>query len=170
MNLKTLEDCTPEQKELIASLEGLLAIPSIKGPAAEGAPFGIETKKALDYMLHLGVSMGFKTCDLDGYAGFIEFGEGAKEIAILCHLDVVPAGEGWKFDPFTPFIENGRLIARGVSDDKGPAMTCLYAMKSLKDKGYVPPCRIRLILGLDEESGSQCMDYYKTKQALPAKL
>lgn len=167
MSLQFLEECTPEQIGLIESLEGLLAIPSVKGQAEIASPFGVETAHALHYMLNLGKDMGFSTCDLDGYAGYIEFGEGEKEIAMLCHLDVVPAGEGWKFDPFTPFIEKGRLFARGASDDKGPAMTCLYAMKSLKDQGYVPPCRIRLILGLDEESGSRCMAHYKAGQALP---
>jgi len=164
MNLK---ECTTEQIELVKSLEGLLAIPSVKGPAVESAPFGVETIQALHYMLDAGRQFGFKACDLDGYAGYIEFGEGDKEIAILCHLDVVPAGEGWAFDPFAPFIEKGKLYARGTNDDKGPAMACLFAMKSLKDRGYTPPCRIRLILGLDEESGSQCMDHYKVSQALP---
>lgn len=167
MNFKSLEECDSQQIELVESLKGLLSIPSVKGLSQPGAPFGIETVNALHYMLETGSNMGFKTCNLDGYAGFIEFGEGDKEIAVLCHLDVVPAGEGWDFDPFTPFIDNGRLFGRGTNDDKGPAISALFAMKSLKDSGYNPPCRIRLILGLDEESGSQCMVHYKETQALP---
>lgn len=155
------------QNEMINTLMDIVSIPSVKGAPSDGAPFGIETKKALDFILSKAGKMGFKTCELDGYAGYIEFGEGDKEIAILCHLDVVPAGVGWEFDPFSPFIKDGKIIGRGTNDDKGPAIAALYAMKALKDSGYIPPCRIRLILGLDEESGSQCMVYYKKSQALP---
>ncbi|MHB1483855.1 MAG: Sapep family Mn(2+)-dependent dipeptidase [Saccharofermentanales bacterium] len=167
MNYKSMDDCSKEQSELVESLKGLIAIPSVKSEAKEGAPFGRETKKALKYILDEAGSMGFKTSELDGYAGYIEFGEGEKEIAILCHLDVVPAGEGWDFDPFEPFVENGRLFGRGSIDDKGPAIASLYAMKALKDSGYTPPCRIRLILGLDEESSCKCIAYYKSKEKNP---
>jgi succinyl-diaminopimelate desuccinylase len=167
MNMPVEKQVSPEQTRLIESLKGLLSIPSIKGPAGKDAPFGDETSRALRYVLDLAHGMGFSTANLDGYAGTVEFGSGEKEIAMLCHLDVVPAGEGWKFDPFAPFIEDGRLFGRGTNDDKGPAMACLYAMKALKDKGYHPPCRIRLILGLDEESGSACMVHYKTCQTPP---
>jgi len=167
MKYRSIEDCDSIQTELVKTLKDLLSIPSTKGVPECGAPFGKETKRALEYMLCEGNKMGFRTLDLDGFAGYIEFGEGDREISILCHLDVVPAGEGWKFDPFTPFIQDGKLFGRGTNDDKGPAVATLYSMKSLKEQGYVPPCRIRLILGLDEESGSQCMAHYKSKQALP---
>lgn len=167
MKYRTIEDCDPEQAELLKTLIGLISIPSIKGKAMKSAPFGVETRKALKYILKAAGKMGFKTCDLEGYAGFIEFGEGTREIAVLCHLDVVPAGEGWKFDPFKPFIETGKLYGRGSIDDKGPAIAVLYAMKALKDSGYKPPCRIRLILGLDEESRCECIAYYKSRQPDP---
>lgn len=167
MKYSSIEDCGKEQAELIESLKGLIAIPSIKGKAVKGAPFGNETKKALKFVLKIAGQMGFKTCNLDGYAGYVEFGEGAKEIAILCHLDVVPAGEGWDFDPFKPFIKSGKLFGRGSIDDKGPAIASLYAMNALKESGYHPPCRIRLILGLDEESSCKCITYYKTKEPGP---
>ena len=32
----------------------------------------------------------------------------AKKVVFLTHYDVVPAGEGWEFDPFKPFIKIGR--------------------------------------------------------------
>ncbi len=166
MNIEN-ESYTNEQKSMIKTLCELISIPSVKGENYSSAPFGRYTLESLEYVLNTAEKMGFKAVNLDGYAGFVEFGEGEKEIAALCHLDVVPAGEGWDFDPFTPVVENGKIYGRGTNDDKGPAVAVLYAMKELKDLGFVPPCRIRLILGLDEESGSQCMVHYKKSQALP---
>jgi len=155
-------------KEIIDSLSELIRIPSVKSTPAENAPFGIETLKALEYVLDLGKSFGFKCVNLDGYAGYIDFpGASEKQVGILCHLDVVPAEKGWKNNPFEPVIEEGKIIGRGTADDKGPAIVSLYAMKALKDEGFIPPCTIRLILGLDEESGNECMEYYKKKEKNP---
>ena len=130
-------------KEITDSLCGLLRIPSVKSTPAENAPFGAETVKALEYMLNLGRSFGFETTNLDGYAGYIDFpGTSGKQVAVLCHLDVVPADKGWKNNPFEPVITDDRIIGRGTADDKGPAIASLYAMKSLKDEGFLPPCTI----------------------------
>jgi len=155
-------------KEITDSLCELIRIPSVKSDPAENAPFGVETLRALKYMLDLGKSFGFKCVNLDGFAGYIEFpGTSERQVGILCHLDVVPAEKGWDNNPFEPVIQEGKIIGRGTADDKGPAIACLYAMKSLKDEGFIPPCTIRLILGLDEESGSECMEYYKKKEKVP---
>ncbi len=149
------------------SLADIVAIPSVKGPPSEGAPFGKSTLDALEYMLRLGESMGFSAHSLDGFAGYIEFGSGPKEVAALAHLDIVPPGDGWDSDPYTLAVRDGRAVGRGVIDDKGPALACLYAMKSLRDSGWHPANRIRLILGLDEESGCECMDHYRSRKSAP---
>ena len=156
-----------EKNSIISDLTQLIAIPSVKGEETPDAPYGIHTLEALEYMLNLGRQNGFAVKSLDGRAGYIEWGSGAKMLGILCHLDVVPAGEGWKHDPFTLRNENGWLIGRGINDDKGPAVTIFHSMLRLKNEGYVPPCRIRLILGLDEECGSSCMEHYKKVEELP---
>lgn len=149
----------------IKDLCNLLSVPSIQGPATDQAPYGKATAEALDRFLEIAAVMGFATCNLDYHVGYAEFGEGSEMIAVLCHLDVVPAGEGWSHDPFIPRIVDNVLYARGVADDKGPAMSVLYAMKALKDEGYKPPCRIRLIVGLNEESGFGCMKHYHDVKA-----
>jgi len=154
--------------EIVDSLSELIRIPSVKALPAENAPFGLETLKALEYMLDLGKSFGFTCVNIDGYAGYIDFpGTSERQVGLLCHLDVVPAEKGWENNPFEPLIKEGKIIGRGTADDKGPAIACLYAMKALKDEGFNPPCTIRLILGLDEESGSECMEYYKKKEKNP---
>ena len=156
-----------EKKAILMTLTELIAIPSVKSIETPDAPYGIHTLHALEYMLELGRQHGFSVKNLDGRAGYIEWGSGDKLLGILCHLDVVPAGEGWNHDPFTLRHENGWLTGRGINDDKGPAVTVFYAMLRLKTQGYIPPCRIRLILGLDEECGSSCMEHYKLVEELP---
>lgn len=88
-------------------------------------------------------------------------------IAVLCHLDVVPPGEGWETEPFSLIRRNGLLIGRGISDNKGPAVCALFALLQLRESGYRPACRIRLIFGLDEEHGSTCMEHYAGVEELP---
>lgn len=154
--------------KMVEALSGLLSIPSCKGTALPDAPFGAETRQALDEMLRLGGQMGFTTRAIDNMAGYVEFGTGEKMVAALGHLDVVPPGDGWTGDPFVPVVTRDRIVARGAIDDKGPVIACLFAMKALRDAGYEPPARIRLIVGLDEESGSSCMARYTRTEELPA--
>ncbi|MDD2457324.1 MAG: Sapep family Mn(2+)-dependent dipeptidase [Eubacteriales bacterium] len=146
----------------------LCAIPSVKGRPETGAPFGLETKRSLDAFLALGAELGFTPVDLDGYCGYLDWGSEGPITAVLGHLDVVPAIDGWSHDPFTPVVSEDRIIARGTADDKGPLVSALYAMKALKDDGFTPRGRIRLIAGLDEESGSECMRHYTKVAELPA--
>ncbi len=136
-------------------------------PEVKDAPFGEGLVECLKWTLELGEKMGFKTKNVDNVAGHIEFGEGEEILGILAHLDVVPTGEGWTNDPFTANVKDGNIYARGVNDDKGPLMASLYAMKILKDMGFKPNKRIRLILGTDEESGSRGIHRYLEKEEMP---
>ncbi|NLY42960.1 MAG: dipeptidase PepV [Clostridiaceae bacterium] len=166
MNFDTYIDQRAE--DIIKTTQEIIRIPSVKGPAQPGKPFGEDTYRALEYMLALGNSMGFRTKNLDGYIGYIEFGEGTEMVGILAHLDVVPPGGNWTYPPFAAEIHDGKIYGRGAIDDKGPAVAALYAMKALKDSGVPLNKRIRLILGLDEESGWECIQRYKETEEAPS--
>lgn len=155
------------RNDMVAALSALIAVPSVKGEPVPGAPFGAATIEALHLVLSWGEKAGFRTKELDGMCGWLECGEGPRLVAALCHLDVVPAGSGWTGDPFTARVENGRIVGRGAIDDKGPAVAAFFALKALADRGLPPGTRFRLILGLDEESGSQCMVRYCETEELP---
>ncbi len=159
----------PYSKQLINDLTNLLKIDTtlIEQPQNPEAPFGAGLREALDHILKLGQAMGFKTKKIDQVVGYIEYGEGTDIVGILCHLDVVPAGEGWKYPPFSATIEGDRLYARGAMDDKGPLMASLYAMKLLKDNNIPVTKRIRLIIGTDEETNWRCINRYIEKCELP---
>ena len=157
------------REEMMETVQKWVRIPSVKGEAAPDAPFGPEARRALDTALADCERFGFKTEQFDGYAGHADLGEGNTRdaLAILAHLDVVPVGDGWKYPPFGAVIENGRMYGRGTNDDKGPAIAALYAMKAVKDAGIPLRRKVRLILGCDEESGSECMHYYKKVATMP---
>ena len=67
--------------------------------------------------------------------------------AMLSHLDVVPAGEGWTSDPYTLTVDDTALRGRGVTDDKGPAIAALYAMAIARELYPDLPHGVRLWLG-----------------------
>lgn len=156
----------------IETLKELIRIRSDRSSAVEGEdsqiyPFGEGVQRAFEYMLAKGEEMGFSVENIDNYGGHIDFGEGEETVGVMGHLDVVPAGDGWDSDPYGAEEEDGYIIGRGTTDDKGPVIASLYAMKALKDAGYKPHRKIRLILGLDEETEWEGMDYYFDKVETP---
>ena len=153
----------------VDTLRTVLQFNTEKSEAALGAPFGINVKNCLDYVLNLASSFGLTTYNCDGYAGHADYpGAGNEILGILGHLDVVPAkAEEWSYPPYSATVANGKLFARGAMDDKGPMIACLLAVKILKEAGFTPQKTIRLIFGCDEESGMQCVEHYFTKMPYP---
>lgn len=165
--------------EMVASLQELIQIKSVQDKPELNAPFGKGVADVFNYMLNKAEADGFDTENVDNYGGHIEFGgyildeegniEGTSEevMGILAHLDVVPEGTGWKHDPYSGTIEDNKVYGRGAMDDKGPLLAAYYAMKALKDSGFVPEKKVRLILGLDEETGWKGMVHYLSKVKAP---
>ena len=153
-------------KNFIEDLTKLVSFKSKKQDPTQNAPFGIECKKALDYFLSIAKKMGFECINYDGYFGEVVYGEG-EEFGIIGHLDVVPEGDGWDSDPYVLTFKDGKYFARGIADDKAPILLCLYALKELKDKGVKFNKKIRLFVGVNEESGWKDVEYFKTKSSFP---
>ena len=155
------------KEELIQKTQELIQIPSVISHSDNPKhPFGESIHDALEYMLKLGNRLGFRTKNIDGYCGYIEFGEGEELIGIIGHLDVVPEGEDWKYPPFSATISDNKIYGRGAIDDKGPVMSSLFAMKAVMETCHVHK-RVRLILGLNEENDWKCIDYYKKQEESP---
>lgn len=154
--------------EIVQEVCNLINIPSVSEENVDPSmPFGKGCKNALDYALSLGERLGFRTKNIDGYCGYIEFGEGEKLVGIIGHLDVVPSGDGWLTPPFEADIRDGKIFGRGAIDDKGPVVASLYAMKTVKDNLKVNS-RVRLILGVNEEKGWKCISHYKQVEEWPS--
>ncbi|WP_419768821.1 dipeptidase PepV [Arcobacter sp.] len=155
--------------EIINKFQELIQIKSVETTAKPGMPFGEGVNEALEYTLKLCDELGFKTKNVDGYAGHADLGDGDEMIGILVHLDVVPEGDlkKWTYPPYSATIKNNCIYGRGTIDDKGPTIAAIYAMKALKDSGVLLKKKIRIIFGTDEESGWECMRYYLIKEKVP---
>ncbi len=150
-----------KQEALITCLQQNLQIPSVEGAPEPGAPYGIHVRRSLDHVLETARNLGFHTENVDNHLGWCEYGEGEEMIAVLGHLDVVPAGDGWTRDPFGGEITpDGRIWGRGTMDDKGPSIAALYALAALRDSGLPLKRRVRLLFGCNEETGSADVKYY----------
>ncbi|WP_395894020.1 dipeptidase PepV [Bacillus safensis subsp. safensis] len=158
-----------KKDDLIQDTQSFLQIESVldEEGGKEGKPFGEKVDDALQYMLKKGEDEGFTVKNVDGYAGHIEYGEGEDIVGVLCHVDVVPAGDGWTTPPFSADIRENKIFARGAIDDKGPTMAAFYALKILKDTGLQLSKKIRMIIGTDEESDWRCVDHYFKHEAMP---
>ncbi len=166
--MSEIRDYIHEHKdEMTALLRELVAIPSVQGEASEGKPFGEEPARALVTMLEKCREYGFNVENVENYAGSADFDESEPALAILSHLDVVPAGSGWTTDPFTLTADGDKLIGRGAIDDKGPAVASLFAMRAVKELGIPLKKGVRLIFGTNEENGSADLAYYRSKRKLP---
>ena len=146
----------------------LVAVDSVEGAPAENAPFGPGPRKALDLGLQIARELGLETVDCEGRIGYASVGgDGARYLATITHLDVVPVGDGWKEDPFTMREREGWIIGRGVMDDKGPSVLCLYALKYLKDRNIPLRYPVRALLGANEETGMGDLEYYLANYPAP---
>ena len=148
------------QDRMIRSLQENIQIPSVEAEAASGAPYGPEVRRSLDHALETARNLGFQVTDMDGHLGWCEYGEGEEMVAVLGHLDVVPAGEGWTIPPYGGEIHDGKIFGRGTTDDKGPSIAALYALAALRDSGLPIRRRVRVLLGCNEETGSEDMKHY----------
>ncbi len=165
---QALENRIEEMKEeIIQAILQSVAIESVKGEAAEGAPYGVGPKAALLDAIAQSEKLGLKAVNVDNKIGYAEIGEGDEMVAILGHLDVVPLGDGWTKNPLGEIVGD-KVYGRGVTDNKGPTIASLYILKAIKELGIKINRRIRVIFGTDEESGFDCVYHYtKSGQELP---
>lgn len=153
--------------QMIRSVQESIRIESVQGPRKEGMPFGEGPSRALQNALDLSKSLGFQTRDLNHMIGYAEYGTGPEMVAVLGHLDVVPAGDGWTYPPFGGEIHDGRIYGRGATDDKGPTIAALYALKAIQELNLPLKRRVRILFGTNEETGSAGAKYYAAHEETP---
>ncbi len=184
--------------EMIGTLRKLLQIPTVLSDGQEGAPFGEPIRQSLEFIMALGRDKGFECVNFDNYAGEINIPLPKKQaigpasnttgpssdtaglgktfprtdstaVGVVSHLDVVPPGSGWTYDPFGGTLVDNKIWGRGAVDDKGPLVAAFYACCAIKDSGLPLSKVIKHIIGTNEESGSfPCIEYYKSHAAVPA--
>lgn len=152
---------------LTESLTQLLCIPSIAGDRRN-------CELALEYMIDTAKDLGLSATGLmDGRVCVIEAGEGDEVLGIITHVDVANPGNrsDWAFPPFQPVVSEGRMYGRGVVDNKGAAVTAMYAMRDIAKTSYkrnIPMHKkIRLIVGTEKLTGGKDMKDYLRMAGAP---
>ncbi len=163
---KLLDQIKTDQEEMMKGILDIVSIPSERQEPESGAPYGRPVRKALEQTVQMARDMGFETAILEDTLGLVQYGGpidyDQDYIGVFGHLDVVPAKdqEGWSHDPYDPDIRDGQIYARGILDNKGPVLSCLYALKAIKEQGIVPKHPIRIVFGTNEETGMEDMPLY----------
>ncbi len=169
---REIEEFVAENETAIfEDIAKLVAVNSVNMPALPGIPFGEGPAKALAAALEIARGMGLEAVDCEGMIGYAQLGEGGRDcadyLATITHLDVVPVGEGWSADPFTMREREGWILGRGVLDDKGPSVLCLYALKYLKEKKIPLRYPVRALLGVNEEIAMKDVKWYLENYPAP---
>jgi succinyl-diaminopimelate desuccinylase len=162
----------PRVPEFVSDLQTLVRIPSVADRSSDIKPYGPECIKALEAALEMGEKYGFAVENYENYVGCIRFKDedpARKTLGIWGHLDVVPAGTNWSFEPYGATYQDGFLIGRGVKDNKGPCVASLYFLRFLREAGVDIGYNVRLYLGCEEESGMTDLAYF-TKNHTPPDL
>ena len=158
---------------IVADIAKLVEIPSVEdlAAAAPGAPYGPGPAAALAAALEIAEGMGMAATNCEGHIGFADLpGETDAQLGIIGHVDVVPAGPGWTFEPFKVTEKDGYLMGRGCLDDKGPSVVALHAVKCLAGLDVPRPYTMRFIFGANEETGMRDVAWYLENYDSPAFL
>lgn len=134
---------TPTSPTEIALLAELVAIPSVSGDEEAVG------RRVEDAAGRWGLTV---TRDATGVKIEVPGRTPGPTLALVSHLDVVPPGEGWTRDPFTPVFVDGRLYGRGSSDAKASVAAMLAAAHDVAQRGGPPRGRLLVLLGLGEET------------------
>ncbi len=148
--------------QMIEGIKRIVRIDSVRGEPQEDMPFGEGVNTALEETLRLAQELGFTVENVDHRVGIAKYGseEDTDYIGVFGHLDVVGVGDGWTHPPFGCEEVDGRIYARGILDNKGPVLSCLYALYAIKELGIVTKHPIWVLFGTDEESGFADLEHY----------
>lgn len=167
MKLKGLQEYTDsavgEGKEFEEQLRRLVSVPSLSKEENHRA----DLRRVQETMADIAGGVGFETWISDDefpiLVGKLQTNPNLPWLTIYNHMDVQPAEEKWEIpDPFDPVVRDGKIIGRGSTDDKGPALTTLHAIRFLRSQDLPLP-NIQLIYETEEESGSSHFAGYLEK-------
>ncbi|MCO4782293.1 MAG: M20/M25/M40 family metallo-hydrolase [Candidatus Cloacimonetes bacterium] len=136
-------------------LMDLVAIPSISCKSDHQVHLDAIAKKASDMLTEIGFeSQVIETKGGPCVLGKLHSDKNAPWVTVYNHMDVQPADEdAWINDPFVPILKDDVVLGRGSTDDKGPALSIMHAIKFLKENNHKLP-NIQVIYETEEEIGS----------------
>jgi acetylornithine deacetylase/succinyl-diaminopimelate desuccinylase-like protein len=140
-------------------LHDLLRIPSVSTDPAHAGDVQAAAEWLGSHLRDLGVT-NVEVVPTAGhpvvYGEWLDAGEGSPTVLVYGHYDVVPAAidDGWNTPPFEPVEKDGKIYARGATDDKGQLFIHLKALESYLRTGGGPPVNVKFLLEGEEEVSS----------------
>lgn len=155
-------------QQMVDDIVSLVNIKSVSSAPAGRYPYGEGCAKALDCALALSRQYGLEAENHQYHCGTaLLAGASSQEIGMFTHVDIVPEGENWIFEPYKALVRQGCIIGRGASDNKGPAMAALHALRCLQDLGVQLNHSVRIYFGCNEENGMSDLSYYLQRHRAP---
>ena len=161
---------TEHREEQLEALNDFLRIPSV----STDSKFKADLRDAAQFVADYLSKIGFNQVEIEEtkghplvYGEWLEAGEDAPTVLVYGHYDVQPADplELWETEPFEPTIRNGRLYARGASDDKGQVFMYLAVFEAFMKTTGKLPINVKVCIEGEEEIGSENLyDILKSKK------
>jgi acetylornithine deacetylase/succinyl-diaminopimelate desuccinylase-like protein len=161
---KVLAHLAAHHDRTLAELVDFAAIPSVSTDPAHA----IDVHAAASWVARALASAGpFTVRTIATPGNPVVYGEwlgapGKLTVLVYGHYDVQPADplEKWSSPPFSPTVRDGRLYARGVSDDKGPMLIPIKVAESFFAVDGALPINVKCMFEGEEEIGSPSLDAF----------
>jgi acetylornithine deacetylase/succinyl-diaminopimelate desuccinylase-like protein len=146
-------------ERFLGELEELLRIPSISTDPAHAGDIRRTAEWLAEHLRGLGAA-NVAVMETAGYpvvyGEWLGAGPDKPTVLVYGHYDVVPAAreDGWDTDPFEPIVKDGKVFARGATDDKGQLFIHVKAFESYLKSGDGPPVNLKFLLEGEEEVSS----------------
>lgn len=157
---EAIEYLRDNREGLLKRLHEYLTIPSVSTDSAYKEDIRNAAQFTKDYLTDIGFSHS-EMMETGGhplvYAEYDGAGKEAPTVLFYGHYDVQPVDplEEWDSDPFSPEVRDGRIYARGASDDKGQVFMNLAVFEAfMKTKGKLP-LNVKVCIEGEEEIGSE---------------
>jgi acetylornithine deacetylase/succinyl-diaminopimelate desuccinylase-like protein len=137
----------------------MLRIPSLSGDPAYAGDVRRMAEWLERHMQTLGLE-NVKIMETAGhpvvYGEWLGAGPDKPTVLVYGHYDVVPAemADGWHTPPFEPVVKDGRIYARGATDDKGQLFIHVKALESYLQSDGRAPVNVKFLLEGEEEVSS----------------
>jgi succinyl-diaminopimelate desuccinylase len=164
MNLReqsVLERIDALADEMLAFLQGLVAIPTVNPPGDNYVPcaeyIGAKLREFCYDVSYIHAegrpehTAAHPRCNVMG--SLRSAAQNRPCLHFNGHFDVVPVGDGWTVDPFGGIIRDKKIYGRGVTDQKAGIAASIFAIEAIRRAGANLSGRVEQSATVDEESG-----------------
>lgn len=166
---KVIEFIKKNEKRYVEEMIDWLKIESISSDSTKNA----DTRRAAEWCVEHLKRAGIENVKLIETGGHpVVYGDwlhakGKPTILVYGHYDVQPVDplNLWHTPPFEPTIKEGKIYARGTSDDKGQMLTHVFALEALMKQNGELPVNVKFFIEGEEEAGSEHTAPFVTQNA-----